>query len=123
MRITKSITFAAGHRLLGYQGLCANIHGHNYRLEVTLDGPISKRGFVIDFKDLKKRLESLIEPLDHALILERNDPLCALETKKFIMEKTPTAENMVEFFQYELPENVCRIRLYETETSYAEFSC
>ena len=60
VRVTKQFTFETGHALYGYDGLCKNVHGHSYKLDVTVIGsPIEdnthvKNGMVIDFSDLKK---------------------------------------------------------------------
>jgi 6-pyruvoyltetrahydropterin/6-carboxytetrahydropterin synthase len=127
MQVTKIFTFAAAHRLYNYMGPCNNIHGHTYRLEVTVEGRLDKLGMVMDFKDLKQAVTStVIEAFDHNLILYENDPLVAMlrETVPLVcMANNPTAENMLYVIQDVL--EGARIypvglRLYETETSYAE---
>jgi 6-pyruvoyltetrahydropterin/6-carboxytetrahydropterin synthase len=128
MQVTKIFTFAAGHRLLGYQGLCSNIHGHNYKLEVTVQDEIDTMGMVVDFKELKQRVNIALAKYDHALILKKDDPL--VETMKkadmrvVVMEKNPTAENMLSDLIKSLPAdcelNIVKLRLWETDTSFAE---
>jgi 6-pyruvoyltetrahydropterin/6-carboxytetrahydropterin synthase len=132
MQVTKIFTFAAGHRLYGYDGPCANIHGHNYRLEVTVeDNGVNAMGMVVDFAELKQRVGLALTKYDHSLILNKNDPLIeALKVgsvaglKITIMNNNPTAENMLSDLMKSLPDdcdlNIVRLRLYETETSYAE---
>lgn len=144
MYITKIFTFAAGHRLFNYDGDCANIHGHNYKVEVTIIGKVGATGMVIDFKELGRQCKNVLDKYDHALILCKGDPLidilnlffppahfqnipriipCVGKIKIHIMEGNPTAENMATeiaclLFKDEIP--VYKVKLYETETSFAE---
>ena len=81
IRITKSFSFETGHALYGYDGLCKNVHGHSYKLDVTVIGtPISdsshvKYGMVIDFKDLKKIVKGeIVDVFDHATVFNQNTP-------------------------------------------------
>ena len=81
IRITKEFKFETGHALFGYNGLCKNVHGHSYKLSVTLIGtPITdsnhvKYGMVMDFGDLKKIVnETIVAPFDHATVLNINSP-------------------------------------------------
>ena len=81
IRITKSFSFETGHALYGYDGLCKNVHGHSYKLFVTVIGqPIDdtnhvKYGMVIDFKDLKKIVkEEIVDVFDHATVFNKNTP-------------------------------------------------
>ena len=81
IRISKEFKFETGHALFGYDGLCKNVHGHSYKLTVTLMGtPISdpknvKFGMVMDFSDLKKIVNQLIVvPFDHATVLNVDSP-------------------------------------------------
>ena len=82
VRVTKQFKFETGHALYGYDGLCKNVHGHSYKLDVTVIGqPIDdpehvKHGMVIDFGDLKKIVtREIVEPFDHATVLNVNS-LC-----------------------------------------------
>ena len=130
MIVVKEISFCCGHRLMNHEGLCRNIHGHNYRVMLMVSGGIEKRsGMVLDFKRIKEVAEERIKNVfDHALVLNCHDPLGdwfdafdqvggALKIIK--MDGEPTAENMAREFLHVLPE-VDGIRVYETETSYAE---
>ena len=141
IRLTKSFNFETAHALYGYDGKCKNIHGHSYKLFVTIIGePISdqnnvKFGMVIDFGDLKKIVnKNVIEYFDHAIILNINSPHINLgnslkeQNHKVIMvDYQPSCENMIieiaNKLKNELPENVklYSLRLHETETSYAEW--
>ena len=81
IRVTKSFGFETGHALYGYDGLCKNVHGHSYKLYVTVIGsPIDdqnhvKNGMVIDFKDLKTIVKSeIVDVFDHATVFNQNTP-------------------------------------------------
>jgi 6-pyruvoyltetrahydropterin/6-carboxytetrahydropterin synthase len=123
MQITKIIRFEAAHRLLGYEGACSNIHGHSYKVEMSVENEVNPdTGMVTDFKNIKNTIGLWInENWDHALIIEKGDPFQVIDTKMFIMNKRPTAENMVEFLLAKFP-NIHKIKIWETETSYAEVS-
>lgn len=141
IRITKSFTFETGHALYGYDGLCKNVHGHSYKLDVTVMGtPISdpnhvKFGMVIDFKDLKKIVKSqIVDVFDHATVFNQNTPHVVLAKtleesghKVLLVDYQPTSEEMIIDFaakiQAKLPEKITlhHLRLQETATSYAEW--
>ncbi|GGX07188.1 6-pyruvoyl trahydropterin synthase family protein [Aquimarina muelleri] len=141
IRITKQFSFETGHALYGYDGKCRNVHGHSYKLSVTVIGtPITdtthvKLGMVIDFGDLKKIVKEDIEDVfDHATVFNKNTPHLELakELKDrghnvILVDYQPTSENMVidfaEKIKARLPENIAlhSLKLQETETSYAEW--
>ncbi|WP_394748193.1 6-pyruvoyl trahydropterin synthase family protein [Spongiimicrobium salis] len=141
IRITKQFTFETGHALYGYDGKCKNVHGHSYKLSVTVIGaPITdttnvKWGMVIDFGDLKKIVkEEIINPFDHATVFNKNTPHVELAQelinrghKVILADYQPTSENMVIDFaakiRARLPENIelHSIKLRETETAFAEW--
>ena len=88
IRITKQFSFETGHALYGHDGKCKNIHGHSYRLNVTLFGtPITddsspKFGMIMDFSDVKKIVkETIVTPFDHATIFNKNTPTNEKELK------------------------------------------
>ena len=140
IRVTKKFHFEMGHALHNYDGLCRNIHGHTYNMEVTLLGEIReekghpKDGMVIDFGKLKKLVkDKIVNVYDHSLVVSQiyadknqEHPLKATE-RLIVHDFQPTSENMCVYFagvlQQELPEDVSlySIRLYETATSYAEW--
>ena len=127
------------HALYGYDGPCKNIHGHSYRLSVTVIGqPIknpshTKHGMVMDFTDLKAIVKPIIEQLDHATILNAGSPHKKLSENNILFEKLvlvnyqPTCENMLvdiaTQIKKQLPAEVKlhHLRLQETATSYAEW--
>lgn len=141
IRITKEFSFETGHALYGYDGKCRNIHGHSYKLAVTVMGhPIEeeghiKLGMVIDFGDLKQIVRTeVVEPFDHATVFNKNTP--HIELAKDLQEKghkviladyQPTCENMVQDFarriQARLPGEIhlYSLKLRETESAYAEW--
>ena len=139
IRITKAFKFEMAHALYGYDGLCKNIHGHSYRLWVTIRGEIKsekghkKDGMVMDFDVMKKIIKhEIIEKYDHSLVLNVNSPhaeidLSAFE-KVFYLPFQPTSENLVNDFakliKSNLPENVelLKVVLSETATSFAEWN-
>ncbi|AXT52121.1 6-carboxytetrahydropterin synthase [Aquimarina sp. BL5] len=141
IRITKQFSFETGHALYGYDGKCKNVHGHSYKLGVTVIGsPITdtshvKLGMVIDFGDLKKIVKEDIEDIfDHATVFNKNTPHIELarELEKrghnvILVDYQPTSENMVIDFakkiKARLPENILlhSLKLQETETSFAEW--
>ena len=141
IRLTKEFSFESAHALDGYDGLCREIHGHSYRLFVTIKGePISeegspKLGMVMDFGDLKRIVNSeIVDRLDHSFVLrdsEQNVELKETLSEKFskvvLVDYQPTCENMLADFasrlQRALPANVelYSLRLHETATSYAEW--
>ncbi|WP_233899932.1 6-pyruvoyl trahydropterin synthase family protein [Tenacibaculum piscium] len=141
IRITKQFTFETGHALYGYDGKCKNVHGHSYKLFVTVTGqPISdssnvKFGMVIDFGDLKKIVkEEIVDIFDHATVFNQNTPHIELakELKDrghhvILVDYQPTSEMMAIDFAKKikdrLPENIKLhgIKLQETDTSFAEW--
>ena len=141
IRITKQFSFETGHALYGYDGKCKNVHGHSYKLSVTVIGtPITdksnvKYGMVIDFGDLKKIVKSeVVDVFDHATVFNKNTPHIELakelenrDHSVILVDYQPTSENMVvdfaEKISSRLPAHIklFSLRLQETETSFAEW--
>lgn len=130
--VVKEFTFDSAHHLPGYEGKCRWMHGHTYRLQVGVNGPVCEEsGMVIDFAEIKTFMEEILEMLDHHVLNELGD---AHERGGFyhpFPARNPTAENMVVWLDKELNEKlfhetqnqtllVSFIRLWETPTSYAE---
>lgn len=141
IRITKQFSFETGHALYGYDGKCKNVHGHSYKLSVTvigspiLDASNVKFGMVIDFTDLKKIVkEEIVDAFDHATVFNKNTPHVELAHELssrghhvILVNYQPTSENMVidfaEKIKARLPEKIklFSLKLQETETSFAEW--
>ena len=141
IRITKQFSFETGHALHGYDGKCRNVHGHSYKLSVTVIGnPIEdsshvKFGMVIDFSDLKKIVkEEIVDVCDQATVFNKNTPHVELAKELsqrghnvLLVDYQPTSEMMVidfaEKIKTRLPKNITlhSLKLQETETSYAEW--
>ncbi|MEG1497858.1 MAG: 6-carboxytetrahydropterin synthase [Bacteroidales bacterium] len=148
LSITKIFSFEAAHALKNYDGLCANIHGHSYKLEVTVHSlsingnpgdflrneANPKCGMILDFGDLKKCVNQyIIEEFDHALILNKQtDPSLIASLQKnyqkiLVFPFQPTSENLLLEFASRLLKNLpinihlAKIRLYETSTSFTDW--
>lgn len=141
IRITKQFSFETGHALYGYDGKCKNVHGHSYKLNVTVIGtPITdtsnvKYGMVIDFGDLKRIVKTeIVDKFDHATVFNLNTPHVELareleerDHNVILVNYQPTSENMVidfaEKIKKQLPANIqlYSLKLQETETSFAEW--
>ncbi len=111
--ITKIFTFDSAHKLNDYNGPCARIHGHTYKLEVTVSGPLAP-DMVIDFYDMKKIVEAtVLTTIDHQYLNE-------------IVPFNPSVENMVVWIAdllepaFENPVKLQKIRLWENQSAYAE---
>jgi 6-pyruvoyltetrahydropterin/6-carboxytetrahydropterin synthase len=130
-KIAKQIEFDAAHRLLDYEGPCAVLHGHRYKVEMIFESnSLTRSGFVVDFSYIKKVVKPWIdEHWDHGTLLNEKDALVSvLRTwgqKVYVMDCNPTAENIAEtlyrVFKDQLP-YLCAVRVWETPTSYAEYS-
>lgn len=140
VRLTKSFSFEMAHALLNYDGKCKNIHGHSYRLEVTIIGDPRNEaghpedGLVIDFGELKKSVnKSVVDIFDHALVVKANhdEELRNVLSKNFermiYTDYQPTCENLIMDFadriQNSLPERASlhHLILHETATAYCEW--
>ncbi len=141
IRVTKEFYFETAHALYGYDGKCKNIHGHSYKLAVTVIGvPITdvnnpKNGMVLDFGDLKRIVKTeVVDFFDHATIFNEDTPhkklaedLAKTDQRVILVPYQPTSEMMVidiaEKISKKLPADVKlhSLRLYETNTSYAEW--
>jgi 6-pyruvoyltetrahydropterin/6-carboxytetrahydropterin synthase len=121
--VTVEDSFAAGHYLRDYKGKCENPHGHNYKVRVTLRGKeLDKAGLLLDFKDLKEVMKSVIERLDHQMLNEV-EPFTVLN---------PSAENLARYFYEQAGTrlksltqgrvSIGDVTIWETDTTTARYS-
>jgi 6-pyruvoyltetrahydropterin/6-carboxytetrahydropterin synthase len=112
-------TFAAGHALRHYRGKCENVHGHNYRVQVTVEGEeLNSIGLLVDFGDIKKLIRAIVGRLDHQFL---NDipPFDAVN---------PSAENMARYFYDEITSGlrgpgprIREVKIWETDITSATY--
>ncbi len=141
IRITKQFSFETGHALYGYDGKCRNVHGHSYKLSVTVTGePIPdsgnvKYGMVIDFGDLKKIVKAeIVDVFDHATVFNKNTPHVELAKELsdrghnvILVDYQPTSEMMITDFAQKIKKHLPTgiklhsLKLQETDTSFAEW--
>jgi 6-pyruvoyltetrahydropterin/6-carboxytetrahydropterin synthase len=134
MKVTKTMYTETAHRLHGHPGRCRFLHGHSYNWQVTLEGDHLANGMLLDFSDLKRIMTQIIDPFDHAVVLqagnEFDEDLIAIFIAHGMSDRVievpyrPTAENMSEVvrdqLQQQYPDFKVTVRLYETTTSFAE---
>lgn len=140
IRVTKEFHFEMAHVLWNYDGPCKDVHGHSYRLFVTIYGSPAdntenpKNGMVIDFTDLKRIVKKeIVNIFDHSVVLSNkinNDKAEILKNmfgNTVLVSYQPTCENLVADFSERIaphmPEGVKlhSLKLYETATSFAEW--
>jgi 6-pyruvoyltetrahydropterin/6-carboxytetrahydropterin synthase len=130
-RVTRQIEFCYGHRLINYDGKCRHLHGHNGLAVVTLEGPsLDERGMLVDFGDIKRKLQSWIDAeLDHNMLLHRDDPILPLLRERgervFVMDRNPTAESIARLIYDQgksagLP--IVEVVLWETPNCFATYT-
>jgi 6-pyruvoyltetrahydropterin/6-carboxytetrahydropterin synthase len=129
--ISREIPFCYGHRLLNYNGKCANLHGHNGLAIVTIRSEkLDELGMVIDFGEIKSTVAKWInDTLDHRMLLHKDDPLLPymrqLNELFFVMEENPTAENIARLiFEHAVSRgyDVTEVKLWETPSACATYS-
>lgn len=126
MKVCKIFDWCYGHHLtLDYYSKCVNFHGHTGKIEIEVEGPINENGMVIDFSELKNKVNEF--SFDHKHLNDIVCPNCNKVINEGIMKENPTAENIVLLLKklldgVALPIDVTlsRIRVWETPTSYAE---
>jgi 6-pyruvoyltetrahydropterin/6-carboxytetrahydropterin synthase len=117
--ISADYSFAAGHALRGYKGKCENVHGHNYRVQVTVAGEkLDAAGLLMDFVDLRGAIKGVAERLDHRFL---ND-LAPFDTLN------PSAENLAQYFCEQLQSSmganglrVSQVTVWETDATSATY--
>jgi len=132
MKIAKEFRWEMGHRLPEHLGLCKNIHGHSYKMIVEFEGELDKNQIVIDYYDVEKIINPVIEKLDHSFMVNKEDKIVLeflekMNSKKVVVGFNSTAENICSYLLSEirkcsLPANISyvKIRVYETQFDYAE---
>jgi len=132
VKIAKEFRWEMGHRLPDHFGMCKNIHGHSYKMLVEFEGDLDEQGMIIDYYDVEKIINPIVEKLDHAFMVNKNDKtvlefLKKMNSKKVVVDFQSTAENICTFILDEvkksnLPSNVkgIKLRVYETVDDYAE---
>lgn len=132
MKIAKEFRWEMGHRLPDHFGQCKNIHGHSYKMLVEFEGELDKNQMVIDYYDVEKIINPIIEKLDHAFLVSKDDKIVLeflekMSSKKVVVDFNSTAENICKYLLGEivktnLPKNVSsvKVRVYETPFDYAE---
>ncbi|HUA83045.1 MAG TPA: 6-carboxytetrahydropterin synthase QueD [Bryobacteraceae bacterium] len=113
-------TFAAGHALRNYKGKCENVHGHNFRVQVVMEGErLDETGLLVDFLDVKDAMRAIIDRLDHVFL---ND-VAPFDVKN------PSAENIAEYFYQEMtrglkspaPVRIREVTVWETDIQSATY--
>jgi len=113
-------TFAAGHALRNYKGKCENVHGHNYRVRITMQGDqLDSTGLLVDFLDVKRLIGGVVDYLDHQFINDLPP----------FTELNPSAENIAKYFydrvssglKNDVPVRVSQVQIWETDTSSAVY--
>lgn len=140
-RLTKQFRLEMAHALVGYEGRCSRLHGHSYRLEVTVESEEgclqsvgSEMGMGIDFGAIREIVErTIVEPYDHSLLVrrcEQTEEVVEVLSRHFegvyAVEWQPTSENILSHFAALLTPHIpagtrlCSLRLHETEKNCAE---
>ena len=119
--VTVEQTFAAGHALRNYKGKCENVHGHNFKVQVRIEGPsLDETGMLVDFIDVKNVMRKVIDRLDHQFLNEVPP----------FDEKNPSAENIAEYFYRQMtgrlkdtpvPVRISEVKIWETDIQSATY--
>ena len=132
MKVAKEFKWEMGHRLPEHFGNCKNIHGHSYKMIVEFEGELTKDEMIIDFYDVDKMIKPLIDKLDHAFMVNKNDKdviefLEKIKSKILVVDFHSTVENICKYFleeikKHDLPKNISSVsvKIYETNEEYAE---
>ncbi len=132
MKIAKEFNWEMGHRLPEHFGKCKNIHGHHYKMLVEIEGDILENGMVMDYYHLRDTIDPLVEKMDHAFLVYKDDKdviefLEKMNSKRVVVDFQSTVENITLFFLNEikkakLPANIrkIKVRVCETPDDYAE---
>lgn len=135
-QLTTEHSFDSAHFLAGYQGKCGNLHGHRWRVVLTVESEelredSQQRGMCVDFAELKKDLKEMVDYLDHTLIVEqdslRHCTMEAMAEEGFLIIEVPfrpTAENFARYFYDQFVERgyrVAQVQVFETPNNCATY--
>lgn len=129
-KVTKTIEFCYGHRLLNYNGKCRHLHGHNGLIEVDVEAEsLDELNMVLDFGDVRDVVKGWVDAnLDHRMLLRRDDPVVPMLKEAgeplYLMDENPTAEAISKHIYEHAHKqglNVTEVRLWETSSSYATY--
>jgi 6-pyruvoyltetrahydropterin/6-carboxytetrahydropterin synthase len=132
MKIAKEFSWEMGHRLTFHKGKCRNVHGHSYKMMIEFTGSPDEDGMVLDYYDVKDKIQPMVDELDHAFMVKDDDTELRdfLEKAGYlhvVVDFESTAENITRYFlrkikELDLPENISsvKVRILETENTYAE---
>ncbi len=128
--LSTEASFDAAHFLTNYDGKCKNIHGHRWRVVISISGE-AVNGMVVDFNIIKKDLKELCDYFDHSFIVEDGSlkkELFDMLNEEFLLRVVPfrtTAENFSKYFYDELSKkyNVIDVTVYETPNNSARYLC
>jgi 6-pyruvoyltetrahydropterin/6-carboxytetrahydropterin synthase len=117
--VSVEYSFSAGHALRNYKGKCENIHGHNYRVQVTVAGEeLNNAGLLVDFSDLRKEIRVLVSRFDHQFLNE----IAPFD------QLNPSAENLARYISESISSQVLEqglqvqaVTVWETDTSSATY--
>lgn len=133
LTVTKSFSWSMAHRLgKGYTGKCQHLHGHTYRAEITCGGPINEIGMVVDFDQIKKHVQYwIMDRLDHAIVIAPHDKelreWAQHESQKHYLLPSSCDNSTAECLAILLSSvtvalPVTKVRVYETDDSWAEWT-
>jgi len=124
--VVVSKKFDAAHRLVGYPGACANVHGHTWKVEVAVKvDRLDSLGMGVDFKMLKAALESVLKEFDHAILMKKGDAMFEkMPTRMVEFSLNPTAEVIAMEVYKRMKEKDWKlewVRVWESESAYVEY--
>jgi 6-pyruvoyltetrahydropterin/6-carboxytetrahydropterin synthase len=128
--VTKEIHFCYGHRLLGHNGKCRHLHGHNARAAIRLESEdLDSLGLVVDFKDIGTYVKAWLDAeIDHNMLLFRDDPILELlrsaGERVYAMDVNPSAENIARLIFEHVQRGgfpVVEVSLFETDSAIASY--
>ncbi len=135
MKIACDFHWEMGHRLPDHTSGCQNVHGHSYTMRVVIEGEVQSNGMVMDFFDLKKIVQPLVEKLDHAFLCTETDKLMKsfltkAKMKQVLVPFPTTVENIVRYFLDAVSARLRKtphlhrisVRVHETASSFAELN-